>query len=240
MEHVVFDGVDLSERFIVLFPERRMPSMDLDTEHVAGSDGYIFKGRDVLPQPVTFRLVMPDARGRERRELARWLGGVLYKREPCRLSLSGDDGLWCMAMLSKAPDLEELVVGGTIDVTMQPAHAAMYGEEHSIDIPSGGSATLLVGGTYPTMPTISAQEATPSSLSGVWGLTVDNGDVLHVPMETAAAVEVDCEGRTCTVGGLVTLPTLDSDWFTLEPGTHVIRNDQGSGACTVTWNDRWL
>lgn len=237
MEHVVFGGVDLSERFICLVKSRPMPSVDAKLEHVSGSDNYIAMGATFLPEPIVVRLVAPSAGRRERRRLARWLGGTLYRREPARLSMSSDDGMYCMAVVADRPDLNELVVGGTVDVKFQPMHAALYGETHSATVPSGGSVAIVVGGTYPTMPRISAASATGTT----WGVRVDGASYLHVPKSSAAqSVEADCEHRVCLVGGLVTLPTLDSDWLELEPGAHTIANDVGSGAATVTWTERWL
>ena len=34
--------------------------------------------------------------------------------------------------------------------------------------------------------------------------------------------------------------TTDSDWLVLEPGTHTLAIDNGTGAATVTFVERWL
>ena len=237
MERVIFGGVDLSERFICLVRSRHMPSVDASLEHVSGSDRYVAMGATYLPEPIVVRLVAPSAGRRERRRLARFLGGALYRREPDRLYLSDDDGLYRMAMVVDQPDFEELVVGGSVEVKFQPMHAAMYGETHSATVPSGGSVTVMVEGTYPSTPTVSASAATGET----WGIRLDNADFLHVPKGSyAQGIEIDCERRTCLVGGLVSLPTLDSDWLELAPGEHTLANDMGGGAATVTWTERWL
>lgn len=53
-------------------------------------------------------------------------------------------------------------------------------------------------------------------------------------------LEADSATRTVTFGGESTIPTLDSDWPVLEPGTHTVSNTSGSGASTVTWIERWV
>ena len=115
----------------------------------------------------------------------------------------------------------------------------MYGDTHTVTVPSAGSVSFIVKGSYPTAPTIHAQSANVSS-STVWGLRLDETDFIHVQLSEASEVAIDCDKRTCLVGSDVKLPTLDSDWIHLTNGHHTLRNDQGTGACTVTWTERWL
>lgn len=238
MEHVVFDGVDLSERFICLIKERPLPSMEPRVEHVDGSDRYIDMGADILPEPIVVKLVCPYAPQHVRRELSRWLGEVLYHKEPQRLQLSSDEGLWHTARLAKTPKLRELVTSGSVEVTFQPMEAWMYGETHSVEIPSyGNSVQFLVRGSYPTAPKISVEAA-----GGItWGVRLDDGDFLHVDIDDYnVSLELDCDSRTCLANGSVMLPTLDSNWFYLTAGQHTITHDKGLGNGVLTWTERWL
>lgn len=241
MEHVVFDGVELtSSELVALVKSRPMSKLDVQLEHVSGTDGFMALGASILPEPVTVKLVAPNAGQRERRALARWLGSVLYAKEPKKLSLSSDDGLWCYAMLAKRPDLSEFVTSGSVMVSWQPMHAAMYGQHRSEVVPSGGSVTVNVRGTYPTPLRITAAAATRDASTGLWGLLLDNDKFLQVPLTTTSTLDISCEDRTCIVGGYVTLPTLESDWLEVDNGTHVLENYLGGGACTVEWYERWL
>ena len=101
--------------------------------------------------------------------------------------------------------------------------------------------SFAVGGDYPTRPTITSDAATRDSTTELWGVRLDEGDVMRVdvPVSSASTIRMDCDARTCAVNGATTIPTIESDWFVLEPGTHTIRNDQGAGACTVSWYERW-
>lgn len=236
MEHVVFGGVDLSKRFTCLVKSRPMPSFNPRTQQVSGSDRYTPMGAEILPEQITVRLVCGYAPEDERREIARWLGGVLYSKEPKRLSLSSDRGLWHTATLAKGADFRELVSTGYVEVTFQPMESWLYGEEHSVTVPSGGSASFKSDGSYPTAPKIVAASASGTT----WGLRLDDGDFVHVPLSSTSRVEIDCDKRTCLVGNSVSVPTLDSDWLQFSAGSHTIRNDIGSGACVVMWIDRWL
>lgn len=236
MEHVVFGGVDLADRFICLIKERPLPSMESRTQHIDGSDRYTDMGADILPEPIVVKLVCPYAPQHVRRELSRWLGSVLYSKEPRKLLISSDEGLWHTARLAKTPKFEELVVSGSVEVTFQPMEAWMYGDEHSVTVPSGGSVTFLVRGSYPTAPKIEA-----ASASGpVWGVRLDEEDFLHVELSQASSVQIDCDQRICLVGDSVSLPTLDSNWIYMTKGQHTMRNDQGAGTCVLTWTERWL
>lgn len=245
MEHVVFDGIDLSsvtKGIIALAGDRPIASVEARTENVNGRDGYVFMGADLKPQPVEFHVIMVNKGITARRRAVRALAPILLVKKPVTLAFSSDEGLYYVGMPSKAPDLKELVVSGSMKVVFQPLDAAMYGETHSVTVPSGGSASIVVGGTYPTHPKVSVASAVRDQSSLVWGLRLDDGDFLHVETgsDSGRAVLADCEGRTLTVNGSVELPTLDSNWFMLAQGVHTLRNDQGSGECVVTWTERWL
>ena len=101
--------------------------------------------------------------------------------------------------------------------------------------------TFNVDGTYKAAPVITAN-ATRNASSLVWGLRLDEGDYLHIATGSASArpITANCGERTLSVNGSVAIPTLDSDWLELEPGVHTLRMDNGTGAATVTWRDRWL
>ena len=121
---------------------------------------------------------------------------------------------------------------------------AAYGETRTATVPSGGSVTITVNGTYPTRPTFYASAAVRDSSSSVWGIRHGGGNYIHIPTGSGASrrVDIDCAKRvaTITASRTVVLPTLDSDWIELNPGQNTLSNDKGTGACTGTWVERWL
>lgn len=241
MEQLVLDGVDLSDSYEVVGIKRPMPSTVPSLENVPGLDGYAFAGAELQPQPIQFTLVSKAMGYAERRRDMRQLAAVLCMEEPVRVYFGNDEGLYYEAIVSEPPDFQEFVTFGALTVTMQPLHAAMYGDTHTLTVPSGGSITFNVRGTYPAKPAISVTAVRdPSSL--VWGLRLDEGDFIHVATGNAAGrkVAIDCGARILTVSGNAALPTLDSDWLELEPGQHTLTMDNGTGDATVTWQDRWL
>ena len=137
--------------------------------------------------------------------------------------------------------IESYTNADSVVVNFQLVEAAAYGDTVTKTVPSGGSLTFTVGGTYPTKPRITASASRDGS-SQVWGLRLDSGDFLHVATGSASPrnIVLDCESRTLTIAGAVALPTLDSDWFELPPGTHTLTMDKGTGAATVTYRERWL
>lgn len=168
------------------------------------------------------------------------VAALLRSDGPAPLSLA--PGIYRLAVLQGATDLEFNTYSAHANLTFLCPDPVAYGNERSVTVPSGGSATFAVGGTYPTKPAISAAQAVRDGSALVWGLRLDDADQLQVATGSASAkpVALDCQARTCTVDGSVALPTLASDWFELSPGTHTIANNKGSGACTVTFRERWV
>ena len=152
-------------------------------------------------------------------------------------------GLYRMAALTGATELEFATYSATADLKFTCPDPVAYGEERTLTVPSEGSVSFHVNGTYPAKPTVKAPGAVRGA-SNVWGLRLDDADFLRVEIATGSGwsnrIEADCQARTCSVNGAATLPTPESDWLELEPGEHVLSNDQGSGSCTVTYIERWL
>jgi hypothetical protein len=194
------------------------------------------------PSLLSFTLVFRGSSPTERQAFVRELASVLMVKEPVRVAFSSDNGLYYEAVTEGALDFASFIEGGALTVNMHALSAALYGVERSVTVPSGGSATLMVGGSYPTNPTITASAALVNSSTGLWGVRLDAGDFLRVAATKNAnhAVSFDCETRVTQVDGATKIPTLDSDWLALTPGIHTIANDAGTGACVVSWRERWV
>lgn len=241
MESVSFNGVVLTNAYTVL-GIRKPHSRQVETIGVQGRDGVIVRNASLVGPQVSLRFVVDGTRA-ELEEARRAIGAALSVREPRRLQFGNDGGLYYMAMPNGEPDWAQFSRSGRMDVPFLVPSPAMYGAEHVATVPSGESVSFEVGGTYPTAPTITASSASNGSSSGVWGVRLDNADFVHVAIPTgysSRSVAVDCEARTCRVGGTLSLPTIDSDWFELSPGSHVVRMDNGTGAAVLRWQERWL
>lgn len=236
-----FDGHDLASMFIVGEPEFSTFVPSHRFEDVSGRDGSVFMGGKLNGGTITVPLTIVDKDMEKRRSTLSNLYMILDVDEPKLLVMPEVPDLAYKAIPQNAVKESRYIDGDTVTVTFQLTEAAAYGNTVTLTVPSGGSVTFNVDGTYPTKPTITAN-AVRNSSSLVWGLRLDDGDFLHVQTGAAAArsIVLDCENRTLTVQGAVALPTLDSDWFALTPGEHTITMDNGTGAATITYQERWL
>ena len=238
----VFDGVDFGEVLEVASIDiGALPETTPDMRYAPGRDGAELAGNVLAPLEIKIKARLVTDATDERDIQRKWseAAALLRTGEPRPLSLS-EGRYWLAALTGKSP-LEFKTYSATAELTFVCPDPVAYGAEREVTVPSGGSATFVVGGTYPAKPTIAAQAVRDAS-SLVWGLRLDEGDYVHVATGNAAArpVAIDCDRRTCLVNGDVALPTLYSDWLELAPGKHTLRNDEGTGAATVAFRERWL
>lgn len=240
-ERILFDGHDLTGEFTATDVSRPLPAAVYDTVTVPSADGVRVRGRTLGEIAISMNLWAVGKTRREQRDSVRRIAALLVGDEARKLAFGDDGGLYYMAHVS-ASTVTEYFDSVCVAVEFKAPNPALYGLKRSAVIPSGGNATIRVGGTYPTRPKITAASAVRNASSGVWGVRLDGGDFLHVETGSASAraIALDCEERECTLAGAVALPTLDSDWFSLDPGEHTISIDNGTGACTVEWQERWL
>jgi len=239
----IFNGHDMEDLLEVA--SIAMPAMapiEPTVRTVPGMDGAAFQGSDMEPMEITVkaRLVTECTHPAEiQRQWAR-VASLLRSSAPAPLTLS--PGLYRLAILQGDSDLEFRTYSAFAELKFLCPDPVAYGDEKTVQIPSGGSKTFIVEGTYPAKPTIQASAAVRDATSLAWGVRLDNGDYLRVETGSASsrAVALDCAARTCTVAGAVALPTLSSDWLELAPGQHTIANDLGTGACTVKYRERWV
>lgn len=220
---------------------KAMPDVNAASQAIPGRDGAALLGADFEPLDITAKLRVA-AQGIEPaavQEAWRAIAPYLRRTEPCRLSFG--TGYDYMALVVGATDIEQLSYSGTVEVTFRCFDPIAYGEDRTAIVPSGGSKSITVGGTYKTYAKVVA-DAVRDSSTGLWGLRIDNGDYLRVATGSASSrrIVADSEKRTLTIAGSSALPTLDSDWIVLTPGTHTVQNDLGTGAATLTWTERWV
>lgn len=238
----IFDGVDYSDILEVASVEMpAIPASTPDLRYATGRDGAYLAGNQLNPLTVkvTARLATSSIDAREIQRAWAIAAASMRTDEPRPLCLT--EGIYRMAILVDETPLKFRTYSATGELTFLCPDPVAYGEERTVTVPSGSSATFTVGGTYPARPVITAN-AVRDSGALVWGVRLDGGDFVHVPTGAASAkpVEVDCERRTCKVDALPAMVTLDSDWLTLAPGEHTLAMDKGTGAATVTFRERWL
>jgi predicted phage tail component-like protein len=238
----VFDGVDYSSLIDVASIEMpALPTAAADLRTATGRDGALLAGNPLEPMTIKVkaRLAVDSIDPRDIQRAWALVAAGMRTDGPRQLNLTSD--VYRMAVLTDAVPLDYASYSAIAELTFVCPDPVAYGDERTVTVPSGGSATFEVGGTYPAMPAIAASAVRDGS-SHVWGIRLDDGDFVHVATGSASArnVAVDCAKRTCTVQGTPSMITTDSDWLVLEPGTHTLAMDNGTGAATVTFVERWL
>lgn len=240
IEEVTFNGVTLSDFYQVAGVVRPMPARRVTTEQISGMDGNRIIGATFDSLTITVHLIV-DGGVEDRRDAIRRLLPLLQTDRPAPLVFASDNGLYYMAMFEGEAELTEHVANGRVSVNFLTEEPILYGEEHSVTVPSGGSVEIQVDGTYPTYPKIEGYVYGDQN-TNIWGVTLDDGRHLHVNTGTTSerAIMIDCADRVTKLANQTHLPTLDSDWFELTRGSHTIENTIGSGDCTFSWQERWL
>ena len=240
MSELIFDGHSFGELFIYGDPKISILSSNAKYAQSDSKDGSIVIGKSWSNSAVTFTIVATGTAD-ERRNAFSTLGMWLDVDEPKKLVLPDTPDRYYMAIPNGSIDLTRYIEAETASVTFDIVDPIAYGREVTVTVPSGGSVTFNVGGTYKTRPRISAT-ATRNSSSLVYGLKLDNANYIHVATGSASArtVSIDCEKRTCIVNSSVSMITLDSNWLEFAPGGHTLAMDNGTGDATVTYFERWL
>ena len=237
---LIYNGHDFASLFVYGDPTFSILDAQPVLEDVNGRNGQAFLGMTYGSSQVSFTVgIVDDAL--DRRNAFSQLGQWLMVDEPKPLYLPDTPDRYYLAVPNGAIEVERCIKADKAPVTFLLVDPIAYGETKTATIPSGGSVTINVGGTAPTMPTIAAASAVRDATSLVWGLRLDSADYVHVETGSASArrVDIDCGERVCKVANAAKLPTLDSDWLVLSPGSHTVAMDNGTGAATLTWRERW-
>ncbi len=238
---VIYNGFDLTSLYHVSKLETPLLPREIKSTDVPGRDGSIYLGVKIESRTITLQLTAKGRSLEERQEAARHLASLLATDEPAPLSISTDGGLYYMAIPSSPNNAAIYANHTTFPVEFYCPDPVAFGDRKSITVPSGGSVTFRVYGTYPTLPIVIAASAANGS-DGYWRLGMEDGSYLvaTIPdgVETAPLV-ADCTTRVLTVNDEVTLLAPEADWITFEPGTHTLTM-VGTGAATVQYDERWL
>ena len=238
---VVFNDVVISDFYEVIDVVRPFAGRTNSTQSVSGMNGARITGSSLNQNRLTVVLLMSDVGTRGRREAVRKLSGMLYTDKPSKLLFGSDDGMYYMAILDGDVPFVERVRTGRVEINFVTEEPMLYGKRVSYTVPSGGTLRVKVSGTYPARPVISGL-VTSDPTNTLWGIRLDEGDYIRLDTKSTEPrnVTIDCSERVAYVEEALALPTLDSDWLELRAGTHTIRNDVGSGACMISWQERWI
>lgn len=242
---VIFDGHDFSELFYVGDPEITIANSIPDLRDVSGRDGSMFVGSRFGNSNVAFTLAL-EGDAYTRRCALSVLASWLDVDEPKKLVLPDTPDRYYLAVPDAALELKRAIGAELTKVSFALVDPVAYGREVEITVPSGSSIKFNVNGSYKTYPIITASSAVRDSTSLVWGVKLDGDKFIHIATGSASAtlVEIDCGARTSTITSskTVKLPTLNplSDWLYFEPGIHTLLMDEGTGAATVKYRERWL
>ena len=240
-ETVRFGEHVISDFFTVVGVQRPPVSTSNTFTEVSGMDGARMTDSKLGQATAKVFVMTSDKNLADMREAVRRLCGMIYTDEPKVLSFSSDNGRYYKAVLDGEVPFVEHTRSGLFELNFVTESPTLYGSEKSVTVPSGGSVTISVGGTYPTCPVIEGS-VYGSGANTLWGLRLDEGDYIRISTGSTSArnVMIDCENARATVSSAVKLPILGSDWLELTPRVHTIRNDVGSGSCTLRWTERWL
>lgn len=239
--HVTFDGHDLTALCTVSDLRTSLLPREVRTTPVAGRDGSVYTGASLSERSITLTMTLRGRDVEARQMAARELAAILDVDGPRPLAMSIDGGLYYMAVPTSGSEATRRPTTSTFEVDFTVPDPVAYGQARTVSVPSGGTATFEVGGTYPAMPRVSAPSAANGS-GGFWRLRLEDGSYLlaRVPAGVASApVEADCAARTLRVNDTVALLEPEADWLVLAPGTHTVEMT-GTGAATMTFEERWL
>ena len=256
---VTFNGVNLSNLYVVSGWYTPLLGRNFDTVDISGLDGQRFLGVNLAPRTITLSLTVKGTTLAERETAARALAATLAVDEPKPLTASFMDGRYYLAVPSSDSDLHRFVNADTFEVSFLVPDPVAYGELKTVSFDRLNSmGRVNVGGTYPTLPTISFPGATRSSTSGQSYFTVrvyDNSDYVSLTLDLSAVMSgsttsrdlvVDCENRRYTVQGTERLLPLVSDWPYLAPNANArmalgtYSNCSTTTPVSVTFRERWL
>lgn len=237
---LVYDGHDFSTLFLWGDPEISILDAQPDTRDVSGRNGTAFIGMTYGVSTVTFTIAA-IGNAEARRVAFSMLGEWLMVDEPKPLYLPDTPDRYYLAVPNGALDLTRGIGGEIAKVSFILTDPVAYGESQTATLPSGGSVSINVNGTAPTYLDIVADSAVRNGTSLVWGVQVDSVDFVHVATGSSSGrkVEIYSQERICKLSNALILPTLDSDWLKLEPGTHTVAMDYGTGAAALSWVERW-
>lgn len=218
------------------------PSARASTEDVPGRHGTLLREITYEPRTITLECRAFEKRWEDFELLRDKLVTHLFTGGEVKLVVRSHPLEHYMAYLNSLTEGDR--IGGTgigyLELEFIAPDPWRYGETHSVTVPSGGSVTFRVGGNMPATISLSASAAVRNGASTLWGVRFDEGDFMHIATGSSSSRSVNIDGakRTAKIQNATAMISIDSDWVTLSPGRHTARMDEGTGAATLTWQER--
>lgn len=243
---ILYDGHDLESLFLVDWHiDRELTPWQPDIVDAPGAVGSLFGGTQAQPISVSMQLTIIAKSRDERQEALRTLAGWLAVDSPRVLQLADEGGRYRMAVPTGNAGVSALLDADTVQISFTCPDPRLWGKRRTVTCPKDGSVTFSVGGTAPSMPTVTTTVAA-SAAGQQWTLTLEDGTyLLYQPTYTGAlqsrALAIDCAERTLTVDGATKMLSPLADWLTLAPGEHTLTmgGEATGGAATIAWHEMW-
>lgn len=255
-----FDGHDLESIAICGDPLINIFNFQPEFKDMKSRNGSLFVGTKLGASTVEFTVCV-TGNASERRAKLSTLGLWLMVDEPKPLILPETPDRYYLAVPNGSFDMQRGYDGEYTQLKFTLADPIAYSiESHSVTSVNG-VATLNVSGntkTYFTLANVDGQLITPGSYEGVdnryWGITDgDTSMIYDLRTPYSGEIIIDTEKRMCRYGRhfetldnqteinwYTLVPTLDTSWIELQPGTATItRSVGGGGEFTIEWRDRW-
>lgn len=236
-----YAGHRLDQLFIASNLKVKLPQPTPDLRTVSGRDGQAVQGATLGVGTISVELSKTTGTDAERRAAYSQLWAWLNIKSPQPLRLGSTSDPYYLVMPSSGGDVTRYIKAETVTAEFTIIEPARFGATRTASLSGSTAQNITVAGTYPTWLKIESTNATRNA-SGLWGVQVDNQDYVCVALPTAAAsvVTIDSAEHLAEVDGAAIMITLDSDWLRLEPGTHSVKINKGSGSATISWVERWL
>jgi len=233
---LVFNDHDLADEFVVEYHVTRdLPTWEPTLVDVMGRDGAVYAGTRALPRTVECDLYFMDDTREGRMRAVRSLASILAVREPTRLVLGDEGGLWRLAVPQLEQPLEAFLNADAAHVSFVCPDPWLYGEEHEWAL--GSSTTLLVGGSCEAPIDITVTGARAGTLTVTNTTTGQSLSVSGVP--AGAAVSIKSSECVVMVNGTTKVLTASSRWLYAQPGENVIAVTNGGTSVVASVTDRW-
>lgn len=230
-----FGGHDFADMLLVSGISRSIaPGRRIETVEAPGMDGAHVRvaGLEPLEISLTCRIARMDAEGMAfaRRRLAELLCGD----EPRDLVLPDEPDKRMKAVYQGGGELSRLFAWPEAELSFLCPDPVAYGRRRSASV--DGSADIVVGGTHPARPVVTARPPK----AAYWQITnVGTGEFVRVdaPFTGSQTLVVDMALQRCTVNGIDARPAVESDFFSISGRASLAVS---GGAASIEWDERWL
>lgn len=242
---VKYNGVKLTDLFIVGEQKRPLPEFRVSTTAIEGVDGESFDGMTIGLRECSFTVTAISKTKRGLQDAARVLASALSVREPKRLVFSDEkdpdkNQLFRLALPTDSFDSREFIRAAQWTCRFVQPDPYLYGKERSIVLRSHTPKQVDTGGNTYAWPTAVATFKSKGGNSSEYEFWVNNDKVVfRAPWAKGAKLTVNAKNQ------LVRLSPAASGAKGLQTGSRFAPMEgrvtlYATAPTTVTWRERWL